>query len=104
MKKIYFLFITIIVVAISIVFGNIFFLTSNIVYLPEEDLGYNINQYDVDIVVKDDRKLEIQEKIQVDFTETSHGIYRYIPTSQNISYYNKNGEFQSKNYKNRIKI
>ena len=41
--------------------------------------SYTTESYDVDIVVKKDNTYKIKETISVDFAESKHGIYRYIP-------------------------
>lgn len=41
--------------------------------------SYTTDNYDVDIVVKKDNTYKIKETISVDFAESKHGIYRYIP-------------------------
>ena len=41
--------------------------------------SYTTDSYDVDIVVKKDNTYKINETISVDFAESKHGIYRYIP-------------------------
>ena len=41
--------------------------------------SYTTDSYDVDIVVKKDNTYKIKETISVDFAESKHGIYRYIP-------------------------
>ena len=71
-------------------------------YLPEKDDGYIITDYDVEIVVGEDKVFHISEKITANFLETSHGITRYLPVFQEVSYLDENGNLISKNYKNQI--
>lgn len=42
--------------------------------------GYYIDNYTVDVTVHEDNVLSVKEKIDVVFTERSHGIYRMIPS------------------------
>lgn len=42
--------------------------------------GYYIDNYTVDVTVHEDNVLSVKEKIDVVFTERSHGIYRFIPS------------------------
>ncbi len=75
----------------------------NDVYLPVEDDGYSITNYDIDIKVNEDRVLEITETLSVHFEYgLSNGIYRYIPLEQTIGYYNEKGKLTTKNYKHKI--
>ena len=75
----------------------------NVVYLPIQDEGYTITNYDIDINVNENRVLEITESVSVHFEYgASNGIYRYIPLEQTISYYNEKGKLTSKNYKHKI--
>ena len=46
----------------------------------EEDPGYYITNYEVNIIVQEDGVYVIEEKISVFFTISSRGIYRIIPT------------------------
>ena len=71
-------------------------------YLPERDTGYEISNYKVTMTVNEDKTLNITEEITANFLEASHGIYRYIPLRQEVSYLDKNGKVQSKNYKSSI--
>ena len=75
---------------------------SSSIYLPQRDDGYEINNYDIVIKVNENKTLEITEDISVNFLEKSHGIFRYIPIKQNVSYKDKNGNIQEKNYQTKI--
>ena len=78
-------------------------LNSNI-YLPEEDTGYEITAYDVDIEVNRDGSFDIKEKIDVHFyAGNSHGIYRWLPLIQNSSYKNANGKLVKKNFRAKVR-
>jgi Beta-propeller domains of methanol dehydrogenase type len=50
----------------------------------EEDPGYYITNYEVNIIVQEDGVYVIEEKISVFFTIPSRGIYRIIPTSYDM--------------------
>lgn len=75
---------------------------NNIQYLPEPDYGYTIEDYDVDIVVLEDKTMKITEKITANFEELSHGISRYLPLAQTVSYFDENGKQVSISYRNQI--
>lgn len=70
--------------------------------LPEVDNGYRVDNYNVEMVVNDDRSVDVQEIIDVYFLEASHGIYRYIPYSATEHYIDKNGNEQTKEFKHNI--
>lgn len=72
------------------------------IYLPKQDFGYQIEDYDVNIVVDQDKTLHITEKITANFSSWSHGITRYLPLKQTVSFYNQNNKLVSKNYKNSV--
>lgn len=48
---------------------------------------YKITNYNISAVVYEDNSLLISEEIDVKFNALSHGIYRYIPVRQTVSYY-----------------
>lgn len=48
------------------------------------DYGYTIQNYDIKIDVKDDNVLYIHEVIDVYFAQQRHGIYRTIPTKNEV--------------------
>lgn len=70
-------------------------------YLPEQDTGYTIENYVIDIDVKEDKSMRIKETITVNFSESSHGIVRWLKLRDKVSYYEKN-KIVSKNYSNSI--
>lgn len=70
-------------------------------YLPVQDTGYTIENYVVDIDVKEDKSMRIRETITVNFSEYSHGILRWLKLRDNVSYY-ENNKLVSKNYDNKI--
>ena len=72
------------------------------VYRPERDYGYEISNYNVDIVVDEDKNLHITEEITADFFDYTKGIYRYIPLKQSIGVPNGNGGRDVKYYENTI--
>ncbi len=57
---------------------------------------YAVNSYHVSAFVKENGSIDIRETISVHFDKESHGIYRYIPLSSNVSF--ENGD---KNYDRR---
>ncbi len=69
------------------------------IYLPQEDTGYYLADYDVQIEVDKDRTLFVKETITAHFvTGVSNGIYRYIPLKQAVGYYDENDKYIEKNY------
>ena len=46
--------------------------------------GYTIENYDIDIKVKENNCFDITEKIDVNFEEERHGIFRNIPINNTI--------------------
>lgn len=53
------------------------FLTNS--YSYADDAGFTTDEYNVQVVVKDDHTIRVKDTISVDFYENKHGIYRYIP-------------------------
>ena len=49
------------------------------------NMDYYISSYDIQIDVAEDNVLNVTENISVFFNVNSHGIYRYIPISNNIA-------------------
>ncbi len=73
------------------------------VYLPREDTGYYLADYDVQIEVDKDRILRVKETITAHFESgVSNGIYRYIPLSQTVGYFDENDKFVEKNYRSSV--
>ncbi len=59
------------------VFGLVFFVAN---VKAESSLGgYEVENYEVEIVVNEDSSFEVEERISVNFLEPRHGIYRFIP-------------------------
>ena len=88
---------------LTILFATIFlFVNIDETNLLTEDKGYTIKDYDISIVVDENKTLSIREDITVDFNVASHGIYRYIPLKQNVSYVGKDNKIQSRNYQCKI--
>lgn len=54
--------------------------------------GYETESYDVNMVVSEDQSIRITENMAVNFSMESHGIYRTIPTSGEITYRGRDGE------------
>lgn len=75
---------------------------TNTQYLPTPDYGYSIVDYDVDIVVDEDKTMHITEKITADFESPSHGIKRYLPVNQTVSFFDENDKQVSISYRNEI--
>jgi len=67
-----------------------------------KDDGYEITNYNIEIVVNEDRSMDISEEITAYFYEESHGITRYLPIYQTVSFFNKNGKQKRKTLKNDI--
>lgn len=73
------------------------------IYLPTEDNGYYISNYNINININENRVLQIEENIEVNFISgVSNGIYRYIPLQQTMGIYNSNGKLTKKNYSYKI--
>lgn len=73
------------------------------VYLPREDSGYYLSNYNVQINVEKDRTLRVKESITAHFESgLSNGIYRYIPLTQTVGYFDENDKFVEKNYRSSI--
>ena len=49
-----------------------------------DSAGYETNWYDVNVSITEDHVCQVQETIKVNFTESRHGIYRYIPYEPGI--------------------
>jgi len=76
---------------------------SSKVYLPQEDKGYEITAYDVNIDVKKDGSFDVKETLDVHFyTGDTHGIYRWLPLVQTSTYRNDKGKVVSKNFKAKV--
>ncbi len=91
MKKSLYLYSLVVVIAVVCSF----FIRYDGWFLPsfddfaEQDTGYTISNFHVDVVVQEDNSYLIKETIQVNFLATveagpARGIYRYIPLSQQV--------------------
>lgn len=69
--------------------------------ISASDMGYRINQYQMDITVMEDGKIHVKELIQVNFKEYRHGIIRQIPIKQKNKIESENG---NKTYVYDVKI
>lgn len=70
---------------------------------PTRDYSYEISSYSVNVDVSEERILSIKESITVEFlTNYHHGIYRYVPLSSTVAYYDENGSLHSKNYRDTL--
>ncbi len=67
-------------------------------YVPEFNSRYYINNYEVNIVIGEDNKYEINEKITATFFNNVNGIIRTLPIEQTIGVPNENGKRSIKNY------
>ncbi|MEG0693631.1 MAG: DUF2207 domain-containing protein, partial [Oscillospiraceae bacterium] len=52
----------------------------------EIDYNYDTISYDTNVVLDENNVYHIEERIKVNFSQRSHGIYRYIPYMGNIQY------------------
>lgn len=71
-------------------------------YRPTYDSGYYIENYDVDIVIDENKTMTITESITGVFEDYTNGIIRNIPISQTMGIPNDNGGRDIKNYENTI--
>lgn len=86
MKKLFSIFIIFVVWCVFWA-SPLFFNGNTNQYLPVEDNGYYIADYDVDIIVDEDKTLHITEKITANLLESSRGIVRYLPIEQQVSFF-----------------
>src|SRR3989338_8244279 len=63
-----------------ILIAYIFLLTLFPKVVKAQDFPYVINNFQSNIVVNKDTSITATEKIDVDFSDERHGIFRYIPT------------------------
>lgn len=54
------------------------------IYRPTRDYGYTLTNYNVDILVDEDKTMHVSESITAKFDSYTNGIYRYLPLSQPI--------------------
>jgi len=57
-----------------------------------DNASYTTNSYNVDIRLKTDNTAEIKEAITINAADYIHGIYRYIPLHQRVTYRNESGK------------
>jgi len=101
MFKSNFIFISIILLCLVIgVFINFFpsLFSSYGAQLEDKSHEYKITSFDVDIDVSKDNVLTIIENIDVDFNISSQGIFRMLPKTNTVSFFNKDNQLISKNY------
>lgn len=72
------------------------------IYRPSRDYGYTITNYNVDILVDEDKTMHVSESITAKFDSYTNGIYRYLPLSQPIGVPNGEGGRDVKNYENTV--
>lgn len=65
-------------------------------YVPEFNSRYYINNYEVNIVIGEDNKYEINEKITATFFNNVNGIIRTLPIEQTIGVRTKTAKGQLK--------
>lgn len=58
--------------------------------ITEASGGYEISSYHTDIMVMEDNKIYVHEKLNVNFTEERHGIIRFVP--ERFSYRGEDGK------------
>ncbi len=96
-----FIFISIILLCLVIGFF-INFIPSLFSYeaqLEDKSHEYKITSFDVEIDVSKDNVLTITESIDVDFNVSSQGIFRMLPETNTVSFFDKNNQLVSKNYR-----
>lgn len=57
-----------------------------------EDLAIKTERFNTDIIVGEDQSYEVNEKIAVNFQDTRHGIFRYVPYKGSVLSFDKNGK------------
>ncbi len=67
-----------------------------------EDSGYDITAYHTDIQIGEDNTYHVTETISVNYYVPSHGIYRYIPYKQEMTWQN-NGKAEKRAYNTPVK-
>ncbi len=77
--------------SLSFVFTLILFLAPNIAHAQET--GWEVNNFDSEILIKKTGEVQISETITVNFEISKHGIYRYIP----INYLKPDGSYHYTN-------
>ncbi len=65
---------------------------------PTKDNGYYITNYEVVMNINQDNTVNVQERIEVVFTENRHGIVRALPLKSNVQFMH-NGQEKSMLYK-----
>lgn len=67
-------------VAFVLVAGAGLYSGEGVAYADAASEGFIISDYNVDVVVTENRIYKVKETITCDFNQYKHGIYRYIPT------------------------
>ena len=52
---------------------------STVSFVSAESAGFTTERFDVDVTISEDHVMSVTETIDVDFYESRHGIFRYIP-------------------------
>ncbi len=73
-----------------------FFCTTQMTYAEE---GFDIDHYDVQIVVQEDGTYHVTETLNVSFRERLHGIYIHVPTVYKDITWNVDGKTYVRDYK-----
>ncbi|MEA4896292.1 MAG: DUF2207 domain-containing protein [Oscillospiraceae bacterium] len=63
--------------------------------------GYDISSYKTEISIAEDNVYTVNETVSVDFSEPRHGIYRYVPYTQEMLW-NENGSSEKVVYHTKI--
>ena len=71
-------------------------------YVPSQDTGYELTDYNVDIVVNQDGTMDITEEITANFLSESRGLVRWLPIAQTVSFLDENNKLVEKRHKNTI--
>ena len=71
-------------------------------YVPSQDTGYELTDYNVDIVVNQDGTMDITEEITANFLSESRGLVRWLPIAQTVSFFDENNKLVEKRHKNTI--
>ena len=62
------------------------------------DTNYITKRFDTEVVLQEDNVYRVTERIEVDFLQRSHGIYRYIPYVGSLEYM-EDGEVRTRRYR-----
>lgn len=54
-------------------------LMSTVSFVSADSAGFTTERFDVDVTITEDHVMQVKETIDVDFYESRHGIFRYVP-------------------------